>query len=303
MAIEWVEDNESRTATIVRPGRKATSTYVKSWKLFGETDDVEVHKDIVAQLNVKALYWDYPPGGGSLQADSYTLEHLGGDAWHLTVNYSKEGVEDEDQTAPIRRSRSFDTSGGSEHITQAIAGKISEKGKDPNLSDGDNVIGFDGQNVNGVDIIVPQLTWQENYEVPSAYVTAAYIKTVSQMTGTTNSAEFRGFKAGEVLFLGCSGSQDWDKDRGDGPWALSYKFSVSPNAGLDQTLPALTIGEIEDIEKKGHEYLHTYYEDDVKDNKIWKVPKIVYVHQVYRETNFVNLGIGTSSTGNTTTNV
>lgn len=297
MAITWVEDNESRTATIVRPGRKATSTYVKSWKLFGSTDDTEVHNDIVTQLNVKALYWNYPPGGGQLQADSYTLEYLGGDAWHLTVNYSKEGVEDEEQTGPIRRSRSFDTSGGQEHVTQAIAGKVSEKGKTANIVDGDKVIGFDGQNVNGVDIIVPQLTWQENYEVPSSYVKADYIKKVSQLTGTTNNAEFRGFKAGEVLFLGCSGSQDWDKEKGDGPWALSYKFAVSPNAGTNQTLPALTIGEITDIEKKGHEYLNTYYEDDVRDNKIWKVPKIVWVHQVYRETNFADLGIGVGMTG------
>jgi hypothetical protein len=297
MAIQWVEDNESRTATIVRPGRKATSTYVKSWKLFGSTDDTAVHNDIVDQLNVRNLYWNYPPGGGQLQADSYTLEYLGGDAWHLTVNYSKEGAEDEEQTGPIRRSRSFDTSGGQEHITQAIAGKVSEKGKTPNLTDGDKVIGFDGQNVNGVDIIVPQLSWQENYEVPSSYIDAAYIKTVSQASGTTNNGDFRGFKTGEVLFLGCSGSQEWDKDKGDGPWALTYKFAVSPNAGEDQTLPALTIGEIVNIEKKGHEYLNTYYEDDVKDNKIWKVPKIVWVHQVYRESNFADLGIGTDTTG------
>lgn len=298
MAIKWVEDNESRTATIVRPGRKATSTYVKSWKLFGSTDDTEVHNDIVQQLNVRALYWNYPPGGGSsqLQADSYTLEYLGGDAWHLTVNYSKEGAEDDAQTQPIRRSRSFDTAGGQEHITQAISGKASVE-EAQNVTDLDRVIGWDGQNINGVDIIVPQLQWQENYEVPSAYVNAAYIKKISQLTGTTNNAEFRGFKAGEVLFLGCSGSQEWDKDKGDGPWALSYKFNVSPNAGPNETLPALTVGDIENIEKKGHEYLNTYYEDDVRDDKIWKVPKIVYVHQVYREANFADLGIGTGMTG------
>lgn len=297
MAITWVEDNESRTATIVRPGRKATSTYVKSWKLFGSMDDTEVHNDIVTQLNVRSLYWNYPPGGGQLQADSYTVEYLGGDAWHLTVNYSKEGVEDEEQNQPIRRSRSFDTAGGQEHITQAIAGKVSERGKSPNQTDGDKVIGFDGENVNGVDIIVPQLSWQENYEVPSSYVKADYIKKVSQATGTTNNADFRGFKRGEVLFLGCSGSQDWDKDKGDGPWALSYKFAVSPNAGANQTLPAITVGEITGIEKKGHEYLNTYYEDNVRDDKMWKVPKIVWVHQVYREANFADLGIGTGMTG------
>lgn len=299
MAITWVEDNESRTATIVRPGRKATSTYVKSWKLFGETDDTVVHNEVVQQLNVRALYWNYPPGGGTqqLQADSYTLEYLGGDAWHLTVNYSKDGVEDDGQQQPIRRSRSFDTQGGQEHITQAISGKVSEKGKQANVTDGDNVIGFDGENINGVDIVVPQLSWTENYEVPHSYVKAEYIKKVSQATGTTNDGEFRGFKAGEVLFLGCSGSQEWDKDKGEGPWSLSYKFAVSPNAGSGETLAPLQVGDITGIEKKGHEYLHTYYEDDVRDNKIWKVPKIVWVHKVYRDSNFADLGIGTGLTG------
>lgn len=292
MPLTWVEDGSSRSATIVRPGRKATSTYVKSWKLFGETDDTAVHNEVVQQLNVRALYWNYPPGGGQLQADSYTLEYLGDDAWQLTVNYSKDGVEDEEQTQPIRRSRSFDTAGGQEHITQAIAGKVSEKGKQANVTDGDNVIGFDGENINGVDIVVPQLSWTENYEVPDRYFVADYIKKVSKATGTTNDAAFRGFNRGEVLFLGCSGSQEWDEVKGSGPWALSYKFSISPNAGSGQTLEPLTIGDITGIEKKGHEYLHTYYEDDVRDNKMWKVPKIVWVHQVYPESNFADLGIG-----------
>lgn len=293
--ITWVEDSESRTATIVRPGRKATSTYVKSWKLFGSSDDTEVHKDIVENLDVAALYWTYPPSEGNvkLQADSYTLEYLGGDAWHLTVNYSKEGVEDEDQTGPIRRSRSFDTAGGQEHRTLAIASRKSVKDQ-PNTTFADKLIGFDGQSVNGVDVIVPQLSWQENYEVPASYVTAAYIKTVSKLTGSVNDALFRGFKDGEVLFLGCSGSQEWDAGRGDGPWALSYKFAISPNAGDEQQLPALTVGDIADIEKKGHEYLDVFYEDDVKDNRIWKVPKTVYVHQVYPIASFSGLGIGST---------
>ena len=291
MAIVWVEDNESRTATIVRPGRKATSTYVKSWKLFGSMDDVEVHNDIVTQLNVKALYWNYPPGGGQLQADSYTLEYLGGDAWHLTVNYSKEGVEDEEQTGPIRRSRSFDTQGGQEHITQAIESKVSKQGS-PNAPYSEKVIGFDGENVNGVDIIVPQLTWQENYEIPASYFVPNYIKKVSAATGTTNNATFRGFSRGEVLFLGCSGSQEWDEIKGSGPWALSYKFVISPNAGNGESLPVIDVGEVTGIQKKGHEYLHTYYEDDVSDNRVFKVPKLVYVHQVYPESNFADLGIG-----------
>jgi hypothetical protein len=90
-----------------------------------------------------------------------------------------------------------------------------------------------------------------------------------------------------VLFMGCSGSQEWDDQRGNGPWTLSYKFVASPNV-TDQT-----IGDITGVEKKGHEYLWVRYEDTVSSNELVKKPKFVYVNKVYRDGNFAGLGIGT----------
>jgi len=153
-------------------------------------------------------------------------------------------------------------------------------------------IGVDGSSVAGVDIVVPQLQWSENYDVPHSYITSAYIKTVAQLTGAVNDAEFRTFKAGEVLFIGCSGSHEWDEDKGSGPWNLAYKFVANPNAGAGQTYPAETIGDIEDVEKKGHEYMWIYYDSDVTGGTLLKKPKFVYVNEVYRQTSFAALGIG-----------
>jgi hypothetical protein len=150
-----------------------------------------------------------------------------------------------------------------------------------------NAIGVDGSSVNGVDIVAPALTWTETYDVPHQYVTAAYIKNIAALTGTVNNGAFRTFAAGEVLFMGCSGSQEWDDQRGNGPWTLSYKFVASPNV-TDQT-----IGDITGIEKKGHEYLWVRYEDAVSSNELVKKPKFVYVNKVYRDGNFSGLGIGT----------
>ena len=144
----------------------------------------------------------------------------------------------------------------------------------------------------GVDIVVPQLSWTETYDVPNRFVTAQYIKDISGVTGSTNDAAFRTFARGEVLFLGCSGSQEWDEDRGDGPWSLSYKFLASANAGNGQYLPALSIGSISNIEKEGHEYLWVRYEDDVDENVLLRKPKAVYVNRVYRERDFSKIGIG-----------
>ena len=117
---------------------------------------------------------------------------------------------------------------------------------------------------------------------------------MSTLTGTVNDADFRGFQSGEVLFLGASGSQQWDEDKGDGPWSLSYKFVANANQGAGKTFPAITIGSIEGIEKDGHDYLWVKYEDSLSQNSVLKLPKAVYVNRVYRRDDFAQLGIGES---------
>jgi hypothetical protein len=298
MTLTWVEDNNSRQASIVRLGRKASSSYVKSYKIFGSTDDVEVHDDVGRRVAQGLLYWQYP--GQPLNkffVESYALSYLGDDAWQLTLNYTKEGAEDDEQPEPLKRTRSFDTGGASQRITQGRPvgeGEALdfEKRFPDAAANQSGAIGVDGDTVAGVDIVIPQLSWTESYDVPNRFVTAQYIKHISGLTGSVNSAEFRTFKPGEVLFLGASGSQEWDEDRGDGPWSLSYKFLASANAGEGEYLPSLTIGEITGIEKKGHEYLWVRYEADVDEDVLIKKPKAVYVNAVYRSENFAQLGIG-----------
>jgi hypothetical protein len=295
----WVEDNSSRSATIHRLGKKAQSTYRRSWKIFGTSDDVALHADINDTLYRFALFWQYPgQPQNQLHIESYSVEYLGDNAWQLQAVYVSDGGEDDQQRDPLKRLRSFDTGGATQHITQAIGSDDFPDGEQrfhsgapaaPNMQ---GAIGVDGDSVQGVDIVVPQLTWTETYDVPAQYVSTDYVKTTSRMTGTVNDDEFRGFAAGEVLFLGASGSQQWDEEKGDGPWSLSYKFVAHPNYGAGKTLPALTIGNIEDIEKDGHDYLWVRYEDAVSGSTLLKRPKFVYVNKVYRRADFKDLGIG-----------
>jgi hypothetical protein len=283
MALTWIEDGESRQATIVRKGRKAASNYQKSYKVFGTTDDVDLHAEINTKVTAELAYWQYPGVTGmQLRAEQYSVSYLGDDAWQVTISYSKDGAED--GTDPLKRSRSFDTTGGTQHITQAQA----ERKYGSGAPSQDSAIAVDSNGVNGVDIVVPQLQWQESYDVPNAYVTSAWIRTVSGITGTTNSATFRGFEAGEVLFVGCTGSQEWDDQKGRGPWSLSFRFVASKN------VTGQTIGSVTGVEKKGHEYLWVRYEDSVDSNLLLKKPKYVYVNRVYRESDFSGLGIGTT---------
>lgn len=305
MPLTWIEDSASRSATIVRLGRKATSSYQKSYKVFGTTDDLELHADANSRITGALAFWSYPGNPTvQLRAESYSVSYLGDNAWQVTINYEKQGAPDEEQPDPLKRSRSFDTSGGTQHITAALntvrvftssipgvpSTTVTTTGETrypPTAASMNGAIGVDGQSVNGVDVVTPALSWTETYDVPAAYVTAAYIRAVAGITGAVNSAAFRTFAAGEVLFMGCSGSQEWDDQRGHGPWTLSYKFVASPN------VTEQSIGDITGIAKRGHDYLWVRYEDAVSANDLVKKPKAVYVNKVYREANFAGLGIGT----------
>jgi hypothetical protein len=288
----WVEDNASRSATIYRLGKKATSTMSRSYKVFGYTDDVSLHADCNSRISGTLMFWQYPGADVQLRAESYSVSYLGDDAWHVEIQYEKLGA-DATEPDPLKRSRSFDTTGGTQHMTQAL-GETKYAASGSTAPDQFKAIAVDGDSVQGIDIVVPQLSWTETYDVPSTYVTSTYIKKVAKLTGTTNDAAFRTFATGEVLFLGATGSHEWDDQKHDGPWSLSFRFVASPNAGSGQTIAALEIGSITGIEKKGHEYLWVRYEDDVTDNTLLKKPKFVYVNKVYREGNFSDLGIGTS---------
>jgi len=119
------------------------------------------------------------------------------------------------------------------------------------------------------------------HSIPDADVNkAAYFA----LTGKVNNASWKGFAAGEVLFLGVSGSK-----RGEDDWEITFRFAASPNRTNIQ------IGNITVASKKGWEYLWVRYADveDGGSNTLVKQPVAVYVEKVYEEGDFSALGIGT----------
>jgi len=309
MALVWQEDSGTRSSTIVRLGRRGSSTYGKSYKVFGTNDDSTVHSEANTKITGSLLYWTYPGTTIKLRAESYSVSYLGDKAWQVTIAYERSGIDSAD-TTPIRRARSFDTSGGTTHITTSpVIGTVTKplvnqgerrwgpSGENTNVPRQYGVIGADGDRVNGVEIETRGLTWEEVYDVPSSYVTNTYIRSVAAVTKTVNDATFRGFQAGEVFFHGCSGSGQWDNDIGDSPWNLRFRFTASPNAKVSGgTIGALTVGAITNVEKNGHDYLWTVYEkvEDSATSSLLQKPRYVYVTQVYDWGDFSALGIGVS---------
>jgi len=282
---QFIEVAGSRSASIQRVGRKERSTVDVKYHALGYASDSSVHEEAARFFQTNRFY---DVLGYRLLVSNYGISHLGGDAWEVTASYESMGFTDDQTPEPMKRSRQFDTGGSTVHITQAF----NENKFGTDAPDMNKAIEVDGDSVKGVDVVHPALQWTEQYDVPAGVVTAPYIKTLASLTGCVNLAAFRTFAAGEVLFMGCNGSQQWDEEKGDGPWNLSYKFVASANAGAGQTYPALVIGDITGVEKKGHEYLWVRYEAATSGTSLLKKPKYVYVDQVYRTASFNALGIG-----------
>ena len=178
----------------------------------------------------------------------------------------------------------FDTGGGTKHINQSIK----TDGKYPNdAPDFAGAIEVDNEgNVNGVDVTMPVLNFTETHTLAGSRVSTSYKKTLASLTGTVNRSGFRGFSAGEVLFLGASGTKRSKKS--SAPWEITYRFAVSTNKA------GFKVGDIQVARKYGWDYLWVRYADKVAEGgkNVVKKPVAVYVEMVYPEGDFGNLGIG-----------
>lgn len=180
---------------------------------------------------------------------------------------------------------SFDTSGGTQHITtskERPTGYSSDPKKPPVKNPGFS-IGWNGKSGKdaeyaGVDIIVPNVRKVVVQTIPRP--NTAYENLVIDMTGTVNADKFLGREPGEVLLLGVS----WD-DNGDEPVTATYNFAIRKNENTN-------VHGIE-IVKKGWEYvwdiIKTKKETEASDVEV--TVEGIFVSRVYTETTFKKLGI------------
>jgi len=205
--------------------------------------------------------------------------------WIATIRY---GVRPSPEVG--ESTFSFDTAGGTQHVTQSISTvqKYAPAGK--TAPDFKGAIGVTHDNVEGVDITVPVFNFSIRQRIAIADWNAAYVGSLYALTGKVNSASFsvtiRGntysFAAGECLFLGASGDESSASEFVE----VNYRFAASPNR------TGITVGDITGISKKGWEYLWVRYADseDAAAKAIVKKPIAAYVEKVYEDGNFAVLG-------------
>ncbi len=235
-----------------------------------------------------ALLAEAPSTYGALIRKNWSIEELGGGAWEATVTYNKAGpLKSKDPPETGSSEFAFDLTGGRQRIQQAL-GTVASYSNLPDIPLFHGAIGVsrngNSMSVDGCEVVVPEFNYSETHYIAAASVTTAYVQTLKALTGKVNNASFKGFAAGEVLFLGARGSR-----RSDSDWRVDFLFSISENT------TGRTVGDITGIDKKGHEYLWVLYEDveDTTAKMLVRRPIAVYVQQVYATANFSALGIGT----------
>lgn len=226
-----------------------------------------------------------------------SVERAENDLWNGVVNYA---IQATPPIAPPEGSPEYggDANGGTHRVLRGIAtvNRYPNAVTQPALVEAPDQHGFIGvtkDGIEGVDLIIPGFNWTETHYLSKAVATWTYLRTVSEMRGTVNNAAFRGFAAGEVLLADFS----W-AIRGSGDVQVSFAFVRIPNK------TGVTLDYITGIDKKGHEYLWTFWQDKVETGTVQgepnpveigvvREPRGVYVEKVYEEADFSQLSIGT----------
>jgi len=273
MAISFCEKYDSRTITTGSDGAAESAEF--AYILRGVADDSSART--LASNSTAVAY-------GVLARRSITIEPVHIDTtnadaciWDVTVQY---GVADEPE-AGDEPTFSFDTTGGTQHITQSKQ-NISKTAASGAAPDFKGAIGVTSNGVEGVDITVPVYAFTYTYYLEPGQVTQSFRMQIFALTGKVNSGSFRGFAAGEVLFLGATGSVR----RGE-KWEITFRFAASQNR------TNIPVGTITVPSKKGWEYLWVKYAEQEDENAktLVQQPIAAYVERVYDEASFAPLEI------------
>lgn len=269
MAITIGEKIESRRSEDGPNGRSELVYVVRG------TDD-----ELIARAEVET---ESPESYEGRTSRRIALESQGHELWEATVSYT---APQEPQVTPSTNDVvvSFDTSGGTQHITQSLQtmGSYNEGAQFGIIPNFFGAIGVTNNSVEGVDIVVPVFAFSETHYLTDEVVTASYRSALFALTGKVNDGDFREYAEGEVLFMGVSGAR-----RGSGDWELTFKFQASPNRFN------FNVGPILVEEKRGWDYMWVRYEEeeDLGAYAVVKRPVAVVIERVYPRANFAGLGI------------
>lgn len=135
----------------------------------------------------------------------------------------------------------------------------------------------------GVDVSIGELRETYTKTMSKSKVTGtSWKRKVAELVGKVNSGSFKGWNAGEVMFLGCSYSAP---SKGSKKVSVSFHFAIRLNESK-ATVAGQNIGS-----KKGFEYLWALTDDEVRDGERKRKVRKIYKAVVCETDGFGGLGI------------
>ncbi len=226
MAIRWRE--ESRQEVGLKFNDPASR---REWLFTGSNDRnaiIAAAAAVIPAIDVVA--------GVPLFYDHHDIKEESTGAWRVKVEWRKN---------PTYWELSIDTTGGTGKILQSFAtvrgydcdGTMRTFNQDPRhwidtglIPDFQRAIGVNGNNIEGVDVVIPKFDFSINYKLRMSTLSSLYLMTLYDLTGKVNDKDYvlawKGqmltFRAGDLRFLGAPAKMSSD-DNLD----ITYRFSAS----------------------------------------------------------------------------
>lgn len=229
-----------------------------------------------------AVLAEAPKTCNDLPLDSIEIDSRDNDAtYQVNAIYKAESTSSSDGDEEAEPTVSFDCGGGTKHMTHSL-----KQTRAFGTKDAGGAIGWNGKSgsemeISGVDIPTAQLREAYTRVMKLSRITTSFKRNVAALVGKVNSGPFKGWSAGEVMFLGMSYSSP---AKSSTKVTVTFNFSVQPNE-----TDAKVCGK--SVSKKGFEYVWALSKTSAESGVPKAEVEAIYVEQVCEYASFSALGL------------
>lgn len=233
---------------------------------------------------LKAVLAEAPAEFEALSLDSIEIDaRERDDIYRVNAIYKSEsGTGNSDDDDNDEATVSFDCGGGTKHLNYSIAQRRVFGDKEAGGAIGWNGKPGDDCEIAGVDVPTAQLRETYTKSMKLNRLTTSYKRNVAGLVGKVNSGSFKGWNAGEVMFLGMSYSTPARKAK---RVTVTFNFAIQPNES------GVKVGGKGVGNKGGFEYIWAISKTTASGD----IPKIelegIYIDQVCDYASFSALGL------------
>lgn len=246
----------------------------------------ETASDIEA---ITAAYSESPADIEGIPKKSAEIsERLAEDIWKIEISYGYSSKSSSPSSGSQDEATvSFDCGGGTRHVNTALEQKKLWQKSGATIKNPGKFVGWNGKTgpdsvISGVDVPFAQPRETYTKKMSLSQLSTSFRRKMAGLVGCINSAKWKGWERGEVMFLGCSYSGSASEEI-----TVTFNFAIQMNESM------VIADGVPKINKTGHEYIWTMSE--TKYDTVNKAPQLevtaVYAALVAPYADFSTLGL------------